>query len=70
MQQVLALSGWVWHILEPKNRALKVQEFLTGPVQNSVATSSELALIYHVSTQIQFKEWLLLRDADIKWYNP
>lgn len=70
MQQVLTLSALVFATLEPRNRSLRVQEFLTGPASSTTAANSEVALICHIRAQIDFKEWLLLRDADIKWFNP
>jgi len=68
MQQVLALSAWSFTVLEPINRSLRTAEFRTGPQRSDTPTSSEYALIYHIRLQQDFKEWLLLRDADVKWF--
>lgn len=70
MQQVGALSALVFCTLEPRNRAIRSREFLTGPTHSATPTSSEVALICHIRAQIDFKEYLLLKDADILWFNP
>jgi hypothetical protein len=33
-------------------------------------STSELSQIYHVMEQITFKEWLLIKDTDERWFNP
>lgn len=71
LQQTLALAAIVFNLLQPRDSVLKTQELNTSPTNNTVdPEDSEVALVYHINTQINFKEWLLMRDADIQWFNP
>lgn len=68
LQSVMSLSAYVFWALRDRDENLRVQELATGPAEHSTPTSSEVALIYHIQAQITFKEWLLSKDQDVRWF--
>jgi hypothetical protein len=68
IQQVLSLAAYAFYILEPWNRLMKVREFLAGTGSSSTPANSEIALIYHITLQLEFKEWQNLKDSDVRWF--
>lgn len=63
MQKILTACGNLFLILRQANNRLTEQEL------NSVyPTETEVALITHIREQVRFKEWLLLKDDNQKWF--
>lgn len=70
IQKILASAAYVFHTLRSKDQSLTLSELNTGPQFSSTPDQSEIALICHINAQLLFKEWLILKDPDIRWFNP
>lgn len=62
LQRLLAQCAYQFNTLKTKDSNLDTVESEVYP------TDSEIALYSHVFTQIRFKEYLLMRDANVRWY--
>ncbi len=62
IQRILNLCVTLYLSMKTKFDALTTQEAAIYP------TDTEVSEIYHVLEQIRFKEWLLLKDDNIKWF--
>lgn len=62
MQRLLAFSSSEYISLEERYRNLETTE------SQSCLTDDEISTIYHIMKQIRFKEWLLLKDTNVRWF--
>lgn len=63
MQKLAAISAQLYLILKSANDTLKTRETV-----DAYPTDTEVAEIYHIQAQIKFKEWMLLKQEDKKWF--
>jgi hypothetical protein len=68
MQTLLATCATMFYILDERNTTARDLEQVLGPAESDSPTLSETALFCHIREQIAFKEWLIMRDADVKWF--
>ena len=64
IQKVASLCSRLFLQLRSSNNTLKTRESAS-----MYPTDTEITLIYYIQSQIAFKEWLLLKDDNIKWFN-
>lgn len=63
IQEMAAASAHVYSTLITRNNALSVSE-----TQDAYPTDEEVALLYHIRAQTRLREWLILRDISVTWY--
>jgi hypothetical protein len=68
VQSVMQQAAYTYFMLRDRDKSLRTVELALGPASSSTATSSENAMIYHVRKQVEFREWMLSKDADIRWF--
>lgn len=68
VQSIMQVAAYNYFVLRDRDATLQATEVSMGPASSSTATSSEIALIYHIHKQITFREWMLSRDTDVRWF--
>ena len=68
VQSIMQACAYNYFMLRDRDTNLQDVETTMGPASSSTATSSEIALIYHIHKQITFREWMLSKDSDIRWF--
>ncbi len=63
IQQVLAMCVTHYLTLKEANTTLQDQE-----LDEMYPTDAEIQAFYHIREQIEFKEWLLLKDENRRWF--
>lgn len=64
IQQLLTICCSLYLTLYPANAALTSSETVA-----MYPTDTEISCVYHVREQMEFKEWLISKDADVQWFN-
>lgn len=63
LQRLLTVCAYFYLQLRASNELLTTRELV-----NMYPTDDEISYVYHVQTQINFKEWMLLKDDNKRWY--
>lgn len=63
-QKMMTICGSIYLMLKSSNETLEIRE-----LEDMYPTNTEIQNIYHISEQIMFKEYLLLKDDDNRWFN-
>jgi len=63
IQKLIAVCTKLFIDLNTANETLKTSE-----ANDVYLTEAEIQNIYHISEQLRFKEWLLLKDVDSNWF--
>lgn len=62
LQRLLATSAICFNTLKDRDVPLRNREIVVGP------TDAEVALFYHIREQIRFREYMMLRDSNTRWF--
>lgn len=68
IQSFLTIATNVFTTVRLKNNALRTQELNLYPTTNPDPNQSEVALFCYIHEQMRFKEYLLSKDIDVRWY--
>lgn len=63
MQKLLTICSSLYLDMNTANNSLRTQELQVYP------TDTEITEVYHVYQQIRFKEWLLSKEEDDRWFS-
>lgn len=63
MQRTVTMCGLLYLSLRDANTSLTTSE-----IDSMYPTDTEIQNYYHCSEQLRFKEWLLIKDEDKRWY--